>query len=247
LGPVTDPQSVSKTIIAFGIGGNPNLQPERSRDFTAGVDFTADVFEGLKIGLNYFDIDYKDRLANPEQNFFTPLIDESVLGPSVVIRNPSVALLNDQVAQATNLFRIGCKTCTINDAGAFIFNYTQNIAESRVRGIDLLSSGSWRVGDSKFTASANFAYMSKDSRRVTPEAAEFELLNTTFNPPHLKGIAGITTTSLGWGAATFVNYTSSYKDTTIDPAGRIASQATLDAQLYAEIGTLMSDRQAFCS
>jgi vitamin B12 transporter len=44
-------------------GGNPNLHPERSTSFDAGLLLTVDVLGPLDLELNYFDIDTRDRIA----------------------------------------------------------------------------------------------------------------------------------------------------------------------------------------
>jgi vitamin B12 transporter len=44
-------------------GGNPDLHPERSTSFDAGLLFTLDLFGPLDFELNYFDIDTRDRIV----------------------------------------------------------------------------------------------------------------------------------------------------------------------------------------
>jgi vitamin B12 transporter len=44
-------------------GGNPNLHPERSTSFDAGLLLTVDVLGPLDVEMNYFDIDTRDRIV----------------------------------------------------------------------------------------------------------------------------------------------------------------------------------------
>ena len=44
-------------------GGNPNLHPERSTSFDAGLLLTIDVLGPLDLEMNYFDIDTRDRIV----------------------------------------------------------------------------------------------------------------------------------------------------------------------------------------
>ena len=44
-------------------GGNPNLEPETSESFTAGIVFTPSFLENLVISLDYFDIEITDAIG----------------------------------------------------------------------------------------------------------------------------------------------------------------------------------------
>ncbi|MDH3621045.1 MAG: TonB-dependent receptor [Gammaproteobacteria bacterium] len=44
-------------------GGNPNLQPETSESFTAGLVFTPSFLEGLSVSIDYFDIEITDAVG----------------------------------------------------------------------------------------------------------------------------------------------------------------------------------------
>src|SRR3546814_13080242 len=44
-------------------GANPDLGPERSKSWTAGMDLTPESVRGLRLSLTYYEIDYRDRIV----------------------------------------------------------------------------------------------------------------------------------------------------------------------------------------
>ena len=52
------------TVFLSG-GGNPNLQPERARSWTAGVEFEPIAFPELTLSATWYDIRYDDRVVAP--------------------------------------------------------------------------------------------------------------------------------------------------------------------------------------
>ncbi|WP_323846797.1 TonB-dependent receptor plug domain-containing protein [Microbulbifer magnicolonia] len=52
--------------VPTNIGGNPDLQPEEAKTFTAGVVWTPSFAEDLSITLDYFDIEVEDAIQSPD-------------------------------------------------------------------------------------------------------------------------------------------------------------------------------------
>ena len=56
----------SSTVLAlFQLGGNPGLKPQTAQTWTAGVDWKPAPVQGLRLGVSWFDIDFKNQIAEP--------------------------------------------------------------------------------------------------------------------------------------------------------------------------------------
>ena len=61
--PVTNTATGQSLVLQRG-GNSGGLGPESARIYSWGVDFTPNAIEGLKIGLTYYNVNYKDRIEN---------------------------------------------------------------------------------------------------------------------------------------------------------------------------------------
>jgi iron complex outermembrane receptor protein len=63
-----DPSAISSssgtTLILVESGGNPDLKPQTASTWTAGADWTPDQFSGLRLGVDWFEIDFKNQIVN---------------------------------------------------------------------------------------------------------------------------------------------------------------------------------------
>ena len=96
--PTFDPGSPtfsSHQLQVFGIDV-AGLSAQRSESSSVGLEFQPQSIEGIRLGLNYYRIDYDGRIASP------PLPDVILGNPSsfggLFIRNPSVQQVSDYIA-----------------------------------------------------------------------------------------------------------------------------------------------------
>jgi iron complex outermembrane recepter protein len=82
-------QTIPNTLAVFG--GNPDLTPEKARVWTVGLDFKPPEVEGLTAKLTYYDIVFTNEIVNAQQslNELDAFVDEAILGPNIVQRNPT--------------------------------------------------------------------------------------------------------------------------------------------------------------
>ena len=76
------------------LGGNADVGPEKATTWSFGAEFKPDTVPGLFVGLNYFDIDYKDVIDTPGNGgavFSDPNLAH------LLIVNPTAQQLNDIV------------------------------------------------------------------------------------------------------------------------------------------------------
>ncbi len=100
------PQSITQSNTAFILppgatnilivtGGNPNLQPQKARTWSLGVDLKVPFAEGLTASLTYYNVHFKDRLTNAPfttvSQFYTPTYS------SFYIQNPTLQQVQDFV------------------------------------------------------------------------------------------------------------------------------------------------------
>jgi len=80
---VIDPRSPTGSTHALELFGPlPDLQPETSRAWTAGVDLTPPAIQNLSLSLTYFDIDYRGKIQHPGPDTAFFLTQEAATGRS---------------------------------------------------------------------------------------------------------------------------------------------------------------------
>lgn len=101
--PIPDPQSPSgQSLGLIRVGGNPTLQEETARAWTAGLDFSSHRMS-TSFSLTYFSIDYRDRVIvpGPIPQIFTLLHEDE--WANIVTRNPSRAAI-DEICRSPHFF-----------------------------------------------------------------------------------------------------------------------------------------------
>lgn len=236
--PEFDPQGGQKSCSPFNttntcsnaiilLGGNPGLTSEKARTWTAGLDVKPSATPGLSVSVTYYDIYSKDRITDPNGLFplTVALQNAPTLGPSIVQRNPSAALVSQLAASPAfiNPFNID-----LGSLGAFIDYRPHNLSSVRTSGVDLNTSYKTGLFAGEFETGIDGTYILKFDNRVTAATPEAELLNTPFNPVNLRLRPRA---EFRWGpvnAAAFLNYTNSYEDNRGPTPVPVASWTTID-------------------
>jgi iron complex outermembrane receptor protein len=232
--PEFDPTTGGATNALLVFGGNPDLQPEKARTWTAGVDFTAGSQPNFHASATYYDIKFTNVTTDPEfsVDITDALSQEAVLGPAIIQRNPSAARVQQLAASPgfANIFDIDLATI-----GAIIDSRVHNLSIVRTRGLDM--DGSWAsrtpVGDVEL--GLNGTYIFGFDNQFTSNAPAVAILNTAYNPVDLRMRARAIVRHGGLTFASFINYTNSYRENGIvSQDGNvgtrpIASWTTVDA------------------
>lgn len=100
-------------------GGNPDLQPEESRSYTAGVVYQPNWLPGFSVTLDYWEIDITDTIAGLSAQ---RILDECVDAPSI----------NNQFCDRVTRQQSGPNQGEIT----VIENFALNIARSQNKGVD---------------------------------------------------------------------------------------------------------------
>lgn len=219
--------SGSSTVF-YSSGGNPKLEPERARNWTAGFDLSPKAVKGLNISATYFDIRYSDRVAQP--------IAGSIAGAFV---NPGFASLIEFAPDATNLAALIARAQfgLQNFSGsaydpanvvALIDNRNINIGVQNIRGIDARISWDGEIGRGDRLGFSFDASWLESSQQLTPDLPTIMLAGTLFSPPEFRfrAAGNYQTGSLNLSSA--INFTGALEDRRFATLDKIGSSATVD-------------------
>jgi outer membrane receptor protein involved in Fe transport len=223
--PFNTTNTCSNAIIL--LGGNTQLTAEKARTWTAGLDAKPSIIPGLIVSATYYDIYSKDRITDPNGLFplTIALQNAPTLGPSIVQRNPSSALVQQLAASSSfiNPFNID-----LSSLGAFIDYRLHNLSSVRTSGLDLSVGYKTAVSAGEFETGIDGTYILKFDNRVTSATPETSLLNTPFNPINLRLRPRARFQVGPFSAAAFLNYTNSYEDNRGATPVPVASWTTVD-------------------
>jgi iron complex outermembrane receptor protein len=153
---VNDPATGTQvTEVPFLIRSNPNLQPEDSRAFTAGIVYSPKFASGLTLTVDLFNIESKGRVnsfPNPNDILFRALEGRSLFGEEV---------LRDEQG---NLIAIN---------GAY-----QNGGSQKARGADFGIQSQLETGFGTFTSLTQATYLDSFQFAGTPDVPEKEFVGT---------------------------------------------------------------------
>lgn len=215
--------------------GSEDLQPEKSKNWTFGLDWKPAFAPGLDIGLTYYDIVYTDRITLPP-------FDMGALGNSELQQfihyydSPEEvrALVESYISQGAFFDDFTDGMFGPDPLGQTFATYSYvwtNADRVDVSGYDVSVDYGFVRGDSRFELGINANYILQMLNRVSPTAEPYDLVGTFANPPKLRVRGSIAWLCRAWSANVNVNYTHSYTDTSgaIDRA--VDSFTTVDGVL----------------
>ena len=215
------------TLVLFGT--NRDLQPEKAHTWTAGFDFAPAFAPGLDLKVTYFDLDYKDRIgvAAGGSSFFSVFVRPAEVGSYLQLA-PDAATVAGYYASPYMSNVLGVPPASV---GAIMDNRYQNLAVTKLRGIDLTAG--YSTGELSF--GLNASYLIEFINQQTPVAPGVDVLNTLFRPVDLRMRGHVGWSHGNFGATLFVNYVNDY---TSDATGRVVpvdSWTTADLNLSYDI------------
>ncbi len=226
-----DPKSASgASEVLLLTGGNADLRPERATTWTLGADVQ---FRSFSLSATYFDTVSQGRIYNPT------LTLDALSNPAfdgAIARDPSALAQAD--ACARGMFLGSANLCATAPIAAIVDIRLQNLDTLSTRGVDLI--GRWKVdagSSGRVDLGLNAAYgLGYEIRHGQADTLQ-DLLDTPDHPLHLRTRLSASWTRGGASVAVFANFTNGYRDVTVQPARRIASWTTLDAQIALKTGT----------
>jgi iron complex outermembrane recepter protein len=220
-----DPSSsTGVTDTLYKIGGNSNLEAEKSRALTLGLEWKP--VQNFQLSANYFRIDFEDRIEAPPTinlDIFTGL-----LAPFIE-RNPPLAEVQ---AAFDSPYFIG-DLAGLGPAGvkAVFDDETANISSTHESGIDFATAYKLSTRLGQFAVSADLTHLIRNDLQTIGGAPVDALLNAFGQPPKWKGRGGLTWAQGPLIASAFVNFVGGYENTLLTPGQPISAWTTADLYL----------------
>lgn len=250
---LVDPTSTSgRTNAIFLFGTDPDLGPERATTWSLGADFGPFGTTDLVLSIDYFNIDYRDRIA-PGTSTTAVFVNESVYAP-IIVRNPGLATIQQILARpTTNVTTVDPSTIT-----ALVNAGTRNISsvQDQVLNATLRYSRSAFGGTFLFGVSAD--YFLKAQSQITSTAPSIDTIGLINFPVRLRG-RGYVAFSKASGLSTqfALNYTHGYANNlntivqqvpryvTADATVRIPVVASPSAELIVSVDNIFNRQPPF--
>lgn len=211
-------------------GTNPDIGPERSRSWTAGIELEPRFAPSLRVRANYYSIRFSDRIALPAPTLV--VIGNPAFDP-IVDRSPTLERINALIAGAGRVFDLSGPNFTPGgatpaDVTVIVDNRFGNTAVTTTSGLDVLLGYAFEIGRNRFAIDLNANYILAFDDRLTPTAPVISGLNRPFRPTDLTARAGFNWQRGGLAAQLFVNYAGGYVDDRRPVVQPVGSFTTVD-------------------
>ena len=241
------PVALDGQNVAFIQGTAANgLEPEESEAFTTGITYSKDWGnQSFDLDMNYFQIEYEGRLGTVPLGGvnFINAHNISFVNPGLF---PEEAFIFDATAeqvqaivntvnQATPIFDLtggGLENVTI--VNMTLLN--QNLAFTKVEGLDATVSYSHEIETGIISASLNASYLLGFERQLSDTSPVIDEVNTLFNPVDLKLRGSLSFVRDAFAASLFVNYTDGYMTSLLPDARPVDSYTTVDLSVRYDLG-----------
>ena len=228
-----DPNQAQPGVAAALAGANPDVKPERSKSFSAGVDLRPVKVPGLRLSATYYAIRFTNRIALPTEQIV--VVGNPALEP-IVTRNPSLDLVTgllDSAGQVVDASGPGFSNGNAQpgDVVLIVDARNANTAESRTSGVDLGVSYEFELGANAFRSELNLNKVFRFDDRLTRTSPVAHTLDTPFHPVSWRARAGLSWTRGPLSGVLFVNYTGDYRDDRAAVSRPVRSWTTVDAGL----------------
>lgn len=209
-------------------GGNPDLDPERSTNWSATLALHPRGLGGAELEISYFDIRYRDRIVTPIPYTNAALSDP--LYAERLTRDPAPEAQSAVIDHAVQFTNITGSPYDPARVVAIVDNTNVNAGRQTARGIDVLAKFSFALAGGTLASSLNASYIDS-KQRIGPGQPVTALAGRIFNPPHWRARG-----ELSWkrGALTLTgaaNYIGPVRDTRQALPARIAGMMPVDFTL----------------
>lgn len=214
-------------------GSNPKLKPERSENWTISAELKPVAHPELSGSITYFNFNYTDRVAEPMSSSIGALNNPIYAG--LTIFNPTLA--QQQAAIAGAALGLENETSAPYDPSvvvAILDRRERNMAREVYKGVSL--SLRYRIGNpdqDSFDISFDGNWI-KSQRQLLEGLPVTDLSGVLFNPPKLKGRAGLSYVTPRLTLSGFANLSSSLLDRRSSTTYRINGLTTFDITATAK-------------
>lgn len=222
----TDLPATATALIV--LGGNPDLRPERSANWSATVGWTPRSAPGSSIELSYFSVRYRNRIVSPIPFLSTALSDP--LYAALVTRSPNTAAQAAVIAGTATFVNALPTPYDPASVAAIVDGSSINAGRQNVDGVDLLARQRIAVGSGTVDLSINASYIESE-QQIGANYPVTRLAGILFNPPRWRGRG-----EAGWtrGPLTItgaVSYIGAVRDPRAEPSVRVPGMTPIDLTL----------------
>jgi iron complex outermembrane recepter protein len=213
-------------------GGNPNLQSERSKSLTLGVDATPGYLPGLTVSTTFFHVVIRNRIQT--QNITSDaLFSQPLLQPYLSL-NPSLATVQSYFNSPG--FYGDFAGLGPSHVAAIFDNRLANMYSTIQSGLHLTATYDWLTDLGAFKVSLLGTHIL--SYRLEPAALgpSFNVDNTIAEPTNWRLQGTVTWTRGPLSARLAINYVNRYSNTLFTPPETINSWTTADLFLVYKTG-----------
>lgn len=201
-------------------GAGPILKPEEAKTWTAGLDFAPQSVEGLKLGLNYFNLTVDNRLVRITSGALAGILaNYFATGSSPYAAN--LVFGAAAAAQAAQLFNdprfIGLSgpgpTRTPAQVAGIIYATQTNLATLEMDGFDFSGRYAFETGIGGFEVFVDGTLLTSYDVQAAPGSPFVDRLGkyeSTGNPVELRSRQGLSFRRGGLTATAALNYVDSY-------------------------------------
>jgi iron complex outermembrane recepter protein len=221
----------SGLIPAFTLSGSAPLTAEESDNKAFGFTFRPAAVSGAELSVNYFDIDYTNRIAFPP-------FDLGLLGQPDVYGNLIAGIADDAAAQAYLDSLIAQDWFYIDWVGSgtagvrYVVDLRQkNAARAQISGFDITARYTFTLGPDTFDVNLSATHLKEILTSLTRDTATIDEVDTYNQPLDWRGRAMLTWTRGGLNVTGALNYADNYINNSFVVDERIGSWTTVDANL----------------
>ncbi len=207
--------------------GNP-LTPETATTYSFGGDFSPHAIPGLKLSLNYFNIDYRNQITSYLSNLTilsTPALAAQYA--SIIVNGaPAQTIVSNLVAQGYPV--VGTLPSPVN---LFVYGENFNLGVTKTDGLDFTAGYRMRTGIGDVGIGLNGTYFLSYRVGITPTSPLKNDLNHINNPLTLRMRGNVSWSNGPVSATAYVNYENGYTNDLVTPVQNVGSYTTVDVHL----------------
>jgi iron complex outermembrane receptor protein len=243
------PQSIPGYTL--GSGPNPDLGPETATTWTVGADI--DPLPGLRLGITYFDIAYKNTISGLLSNLAVLTYADEYAGTDTILFGQAaydrIQVLATQGVGGSGPapFRSGpsgfppgafdCFNGINIPACVFVDGRSLNLGRSQMQGIDFDARYRMQVGAAdSLTFQTTLTYMTAYDVAFTPGGDFNDLLNNIYQPLKFKARAAVNWNRGPFDARLSVSHVGGYDNDTVAPVQRVDSYTPVDLSFGWQLG-----------
>lgn len=232
-------------------GNNRDLQPERSRNWSLGVDWHPDAMSETTASLTFSRIKYEGRIGRPRIKAFNQELTDPAFADVVLYRDETTdaefdALVRELIGRTISGVDFTGGACSaavdpetgicISDINLIDDLRVANIALVDMKNVDASLSIAWPIGNARFVTAFNGTYMLGHKQKITQHALAQDFVDAPLNPPDFRGNLRLAYEGPTFTADMYVRYTDGYGDDFNTPNVYVGSWTTVDLNLRYDFG-----------